>query len=222
MHVALVDYGAGNLTSVRKAFAALGAEAHVCGEPGTLACGAAVVVPGVGHFEATASLAGAWRDAVRGAIGRGQAVLGICLGLQWFFEGSEEAPEVPGLGVLPGRCVLLRPGVPEAGQPALKVPHVGWNDVWPVAADPLLDGIRPGAQAYFTHSYAAPVTAETLAVTTHGVAFASVAGRGRVWGVQFHPEKSGTAGLRVLDNFLRLAATPQRRTRGAPPRVAPR
>jgi glutamine amidotransferase len=217
MRVALVDYGAGNLTSVRKAFAALGAAAAVCREPAALAAGDAVVVPGVGHFEATASLGGAWRDAVQAAIGRGDAVLGICLGLQWLFEGSEEAPGVPGLGVLRGRCALLRPETVAAVRPAgghdgaspstvLKVPHVGWNDVRPVQAAPLLDGLAPGAQAYFTHSYAAPVTAETIAVTVHGVPFASVVGHGRVWGVQFHPEKSGRVGLLVLANFLRLAA----------------
>jgi glutamine amidotransferase len=206
MRVAIVDYGAGNLTSVRKALAALGAEAAVCVAPEGLAASDALVVPGVGNFEATASLGAAWRAAVRDAIARGRAVLGICLGLQWLYEGSDEAPDVAGLGVLPGRCTLLR----EAGRgpserPALKVPHVGWNDVAPLAPAPLLDGIEPGAQAYFTHSYAAPVTPDTLATTTHGVAFASVAGRGRVWGVQFHPEKSGPVGLRVLDNFLRLA-----------------
>jgi glutamine amidotransferase len=207
MRVALVDYGAGNLTSVRKALVTLGAEVAVCAAPGALGPGDAVVVPGVGHFEATASLGGAWRAAVRDAIGRGQAVLGICLGLQWLFDGSEEAPEVPGLGVLPGRCALLRPAPAGAGQPTLKVPHVGWNDVRPVTAAPLLDGLGRGAQAYFTHSYAAPVTAETMAVTTHGVTFASAAGRDRVWGVQFHPEKSGDVGLRLLGNFLRLAVS---------------
>jgi imidazole glycerol-phosphate synthase subunit HisH len=204
MRVALVDYGAGNLASVRKAFRACGAEAFTPLEPAALAHASAVVVPGVGHFAATAAIGDGWRAAIRAFIDAGGPVLGICLGQQWLFDGSTEAPDLPGLGVLPGRCAHLRAmaGVTAA---AVKVPHVGWNDVAAVRPSPLLAGVRSGDQAYFTHAYAAPVTDETIATTHHGTVFASVVQRGRVCGVQFHPEKSGTVGLAVIANFLRLA-----------------
>ncbi len=128
----------------------------------------------------------------------GRPLLGICLGLQWLFDGSEEAPELPGLGVFGGRCFALSGDV--------KVPHVGWNTLDSTRrSSRLLDGLPREAFAYFTHSFAAPVVAETTAVTKHGVRFASVVERGRVAAVQFHPEKSGTTGLRLLANFLAMA-----------------
>jgi len=216
MRVALVDYGAGNLTSVRKALQACGADVCVPGEAAALATVDAVVIPGVGHFAATAALGGEWRSAVRAFIAAGGPLLGICLGQQWLFDGSTEAPDVPGLGVFPGRCLHLRelareqgwPTAAAGGAPAVdvKVPHVGWNDVNVVGLLPLLDGLRPGDQAYFTHAFAAPVSADTVATTEHGAVFASAVQRGRVCGVQFHPEKSSDVGLTVLTNFLRIAA----------------
>jgi len=217
MRVALVDYGAGNLASVRKALQACGAEVFVPGDAAAIATAGAVVIPGVGHFAATAALGDAWRSAVRAFIDAGGPLLGICLGQQWLFEGSTEAPDVSGLGVLAGRCAHLRdlarerPGFAMAasdGSPAVdvKVPHVGWNDVTVVRSSPLLAGVRSGEQAYFTHAYAAPVTTDTVATTEHGAVFASVVQRGRVSGVQFHPEKSSDVGLTVLANFLRIAA----------------
>lgn len=215
MRVALVDYRAGNLTSVRKALGACGADVFMPRDPSEIAAAAALVVPGVGHFEATGTLDAGWRGAIRDAIDRGLAVLGICLGLQWLFEGSDEAPGLPGLGVLEGHCTLLGGGPPAAPQgsgdgdapgPAIKVPHVGWNSLEITHDSPILAGVRAGAQAYFTHSYAAPVTPATVATTTHGGTFASAVARGRVFGVQFHPEKSGPVGLTLLHNFLQQAA----------------
>ncbi|MCX6551915.1 MAG: imidazole glycerol phosphate synthase subunit HisH [Acidobacteria bacterium] len=215
MRVALVDYGAGNLTSVRKALRACGADVFTPDRPEGLTAADAVVIPGVGHFAATAVLDAAWRAAVCAAVASGRALLGICLGQQWLFEGSSEAPDVPGLGLLHGRCAHLREMAEEAGAgPAgapgpssdgLKVPHVGWNDLAATRPSDLLLGLAPGSQAYFTHAYAAPMTSATVATTTHGARFASAVQQGRICGVQFHPEKSGDVGLRVLANFLRQA-----------------
>ncbi len=194
--IALVDYGAGNLTSVRKALAAVGASVETPQRPSDLASVDAVIVPGVGNFARTAALDREWRDAILGVVERGRPLLGICVGLQWLFEGSTEAPGCQGLSVMSGECQLLKPEWPN------KVPHVGWNELEFPRASRLFDGIRNRSQVYFTHSYAAPVTDDTIAVTTHVVPFASAVERGRVFGVQFHPEKSGEIGLRVLKNFL--------------------
>ena len=202
--IALLDYGAGNLTSVRKAFLAIGADIRVPRDPADLQDARAVVVPGVGNFRATAAMDGPWREAIAGLIGDGRPLLGICLGLQWLFEGSTEAPDCAGLGLMAGRCDRLPGGT--AGGVTLKIPHVGWNALELPRRSALLDGISDGSQVYFTHSYAAPVTEHTVAVTTHGVPFASAVERGQVFGVQFHPEKSGDVGLRVLRNFVSRAA----------------
>lgn len=212
VRVALIDYGAGNLTSVRKALGAVGADVFVPAFPADLDGAVAVVVPGVGHFNATAVLDGEWRAALVRGTQRGRPLLGICLGMQFLFEASEEAPELAGLGLLPGRCRLLRPGRAAGGQaegPALKVPHVGWNALDRSRASRLLGGVRDGACAYFTHSYVVPVTTDTIATTSHGEAFASAVERGGVFGAQFHPEKSGEVGLRVLGNFLEAARGPR-------------
>jgi glutamine amidotransferase len=196
--IALVDYGAGNLASVVKAFVEVGAEVDVVQDAAQLDRARIIVIPGVGHFSATASLNGRWREAVRAAVDRQLPLLGICLGLQWLFEGSAEAPEVPGLGCLPGRCFRLEGPV--------KVPHVGWNTLQRTGRPSrVLEGIPDGASAYFTHSYAAPCVAETVASTTHAVPFAAAVERGLIFGVQFHPEKSGPTGLAMLRNFLRVA-----------------
>lgn len=193
--VALVDYGAGNLTSVVKGLRAAGAEVQVVTKPAELNGAKGVVIPGVGHFSATAALDDEWHDAVRRSVDAGVPFLGICLGLQWLFEGSEESPDVRGFGLLSGRCFRL-PDV-------VKVPHVGWNTLARTdAPSRLLDGTAPDAMAYFTHSFAAPVVDATIAVTTHGAPFTAALERGHVFGTQFHPEKSGSTGLRLLDNFL--------------------
>jgi imidazole glycerol-phosphate synthase subunit HisH len=194
--IALIDYGAGNLTSVRKALHAIDADVHIPREPAELDEAVGVIVPGVGNFLATSALGDAWREGIVEAIGRGSPLLGICLGLQWLFEGSTEAPDCQGLSLMTGTCDRLQGGAD------LKVPHVGWNALHFPRESRLFDGIAEGSQVYFTHSYAAPVTHDATAVTTHGRSFASAVERGQVFGVQFHPEKSGEVGLRVLRNFL--------------------
>ena len=221
--IALVDYGAGNLTSVKKALTALGSEFAVPDTPDDCAVASGLIVPGVGHFSATTALDAPWRDAISRAVRAGTPLLGICVGMQWLFEGSEEAPDVPGLAVLEGRCRLLRG---DAGQ-RLKIPHVGWNvlqpprRLQPATAAPaaetqpdtsaphafrgrLLAGLPRAPHVYFTHSFAAPVTADCVASTTHAESFAAAVERGHVFGVQFHPEKSGDAGLQILRNYLEI------------------
>ncbi len=191
--IAIVDYGAGNITSVCKAFRHVGADPALVRTPARVEDAAAIVVPGVGHFGATRALDEQWRSAVRAALDRGVPLLGICLGMQWLFEGSEESPGEPGLGLLPGTCTRI------AG--SVKVPHVGWNTIERRRDTPLLTGVDDQA-VYFTHSYVAPVTDACVGSTTYGSTFASVVARGRVAGVQWHPEKSGDAGLQLLRNFL--------------------
>jgi imidazole glycerol-phosphate synthase subunit HisH len=201
--IALIDYGAGNLTSVRKALTALDAPYETPASPDTCIRAGGIIVPGVGNFGATAALEGEWRDAIDAATRKGTPLLGICLGMQWLFEGSDEAPGVRGLGAIAGRIVRLD------GDPVrrLKVPHVGWNALDVRRPGRLLDGVPAGAQVYFTHSFAAPVTPECAAATTHAGTFASVVERDNLFGVQFHPEKSSDAGLRILRNFLQVCRT---------------
>jgi glutamine amidotransferase len=195
--IALVDYGAGNLTSVRKGFAASGADVTLAQSPGDLAGASGVVVPGVGHFGATASLDDAWRSAILHAVQAGIPLFGICLGMQWLFDGSTEAPSCRGLGVLSGSCVRL-----DDHGGTLKIPHVGWNALSLTRPSRLLEGLDEGAYVYFTHSYAAPVADAACAITVHGNPFAAAVEQEHVGGVQFHPEKSGDAGLRILRNFV--------------------
>jgi glutamine amidotransferase len=198
--IAVVDYGAGNLASVCKAFRAVAAEVRVVREAAELGTPSALVVPGVGHFGATSTLGAAWRDAIAGHVDAGRPLLGICLGMQWLFEASDEAPGCAGLGLLRGSCRRLEG---QAGGDRLKVPHVGWNQFERLRPSAALDGLTDGAHAYFTHSYAAPVSDDTVAVTTHGQPFSAVVERGVIWGIQFHPEKSGEVGLAILRNFVR-------------------
>jgi imidazole glycerol-phosphate synthase subunit HisH len=217
--IAVVDYGAGNLASVLKALSAVGEVSRVVRSAADLGAPAAIVVPGVGHFAATASLDDAWRRAVLAHVSAGRPLLGICLGMQWLFDGSDEAPGCPGLGLFQGTCRHLggRGGARQAGSSdgpdasamgsagRLKVPHVGWNQLSTTRLSGVLSGIDDGAYAYFTHTYAAPLTADAVAATTHGKPFAAVVERGLVWGTQFHPEKSGEVGLRLLRNFVERA-----------------
>jgi len=194
--IAVVDYRAGNLTSLLKGLTAAGGRPFVTSDAPALSSADAVVVPGVGNFAATTAVRDELRDAIISAATREMPLLGICLGLQFLYDGSEEAPGTRGLGLLPGTCTLLRGD--------LKVPHVGWNTLERTRESLLLDGVGGDAYAYFTHSYAVPVTAACTASTTYGSTFASVVESGRVCGVQFHPEKSGEDGMRILRNFVAL------------------
>jgi glutamine amidotransferase len=200
--IALIDYKAGNLTSVRKALAAVGADVYTPAASSDLADAQGIIVPGVGHFTATSALDAAWVDAILARVGEGRPLLGICLGLQWLYEASEESPELKGLGVFSGTCHKLRGD--SADGAVIKVPHVGWNSLERLTDAPIIDGVADGAQVYFTHSYVAPVTADTAAATTHGERFASIVQRGQIAGVQFHPEKSGDTGLQILRNFMKM------------------
>ncbi len=215
--IALIDYKAGNLTSVRKAFAALGANLHDPASPADLERATAIVVPGVGHFGATAALGRSWATAIRARVAEGRPLLGICLGLQWLFDGSDEAADCPGLGLLSGTCYRLRGAVAPGGVPAaidrfagapgvIKVPHVGWNSLAIERPAPIVAGVATGSQVYFTHSFVAPITGDTVAVTEHGEPFAAIVQRGHIAGVQFHPEKSGDVGLHILRNFVGSAS----------------
>ena len=204
--IALVDYGAGNLTSVRKALAAIGASVWTPSVPGELGRAHGIVVPGVGHFDATRRLSDDWRTAIKTMADDGVPLLGICVGLQWLFEGSEEAPGVRGFGTFAGQCALLCPS-PQALRPSspLKVPHVGWNSLHLPRTSRLMAGVNEGTQVYFTHSYAAPVIDDTVAICDYGVPFSAAVERGNVSAVQFHPEKSGDSGIRILSNWASLS-----------------
>lgn len=201
--IAVVDYRAGNLASVCKALSKAGAEVRVVDTPSALGGARAIVVPGVGHFAATAALDGAWRDAIRSHVAAGGPLMGICLGMQWLFEASAEAPGCPGLGLLPGCCYRIAAGADRDGR-VLKVPHVGWNSLTITRPVDVLAGVADSSYVYFTHSYAAPIGPDCAAIARHGADLAAVVARGRVVGTQFHPEKSGDTGLRILQNFVRL------------------
>jgi imidazole glycerol-phosphate synthase subunit HisH len=197
MQVTVIDYKAGNLTSVLKALRHLGAEPAVTDRDiAPIENAERIVLPGVGHFQATERLdAAGLTPAIRAAIGRGVPFLGICVGMQWLYAGSSEAPNQTGLVHFADACTRF----PESKE---KVPHVGWNSLEVCAGSRLLAGVEPGEFVYFTHSYKAPVTADTAAITQYIEPFASAVERGNVMGVQFHPEKSGPAGLKILSNFL--------------------
>jgi glutamine amidotransferase len=198
--IAIVDYGAGNLRSVQKAFEQVGVTAVVTSDPSALDAAQGVVLPGVGAFgDGLANLrARRLVEPVLCQVEEGKPLLGICLGMQLLFEESEEMGCHKGLGLLPGRVVRFPEG-------DLKVPHIGWNRLQ-IHGDGLLAGIADGAYAYFVHSYyAAPERADdVLATTEYGIEFASVVSRGNVFGAQFHPEKSQEVGLRLLRNFAGL------------------
>jgi glutamine amidotransferase len=201
--IAVIDYKAGNLTSVVKTLNFLGAKTLVTQDPGVVRVASKVVLPGVGHFQATSLLQElGLTEALRESVGRGAWFLGICVGLQWLFEGSTEAPGVEGLGHFAGRCERF-PALLNGAE--LKSPHVGWNSLEAVRADSrLLRGVEDGGFVYYTHSWRAPVVEETAAVTEYGGTFTAVVERENVMGVQFHPEKSSAVGLQVLRNFVEL------------------
>ena len=168
-------------------------------------CGGAekIVLPGVGHFRSTQLLTDlGLTEATRAAVAEGTPFLGICVGLQWLYEGSTESPETVGLGQFSGRCERFPARFEEM---ELKSPHVGWNSLESIrSSSKLLAGVEPGSFVYYTHSWRAPVSEDTAATTFYGGAFTGAVERANVMGVQFHPEKSGETGLRVLKNFLAL------------------
>ena len=192
--IVIVDYGAGNLNSVKKAFDHLGANALLATQPEVIAQADKIVLPGVGHFSALAALDNSGlREAVLQAARAGKPFLGICLGMQWLFQGSDEAPEFAGAGIFAGRCRQFPSTV--------KSPHVGWNSLTVREGSRLLHNIAPDSFVYFTHSFQAPVVTATTASTEYGTQFSAVVEQGNIFGVQFHPEKSWTVGLRILKNF---------------------
>jgi glutamine amidotransferase len=193
--ITIVDTGGANLASIVHALGRLGAAAEVSGDPARVLAAERAILPGVGAApEAASRLGGALGEAVRA---RTAPTLGICLGMQLFFEESEEGP-ARGLGLLPGRVAKLAPA-------GLTVPHMGWNAVTRARGEtPLLAGIPDGAYFYFVHSYAAPAGAWVEAACDYGGPVPAVVRRGAFHGVQFHPERSGDAGARVLRNFLAL------------------
>ncbi|MGC2636194.1 MAG: imidazole glycerol phosphate synthase subunit HisH [Acidobacteriaceae bacterium] len=193
--IAVIDYKAGNLTSVMKALRSLSADPVLTEDPAVVLRADKLILPGVGHFSATRFLENrGLKSAIQQRIAAGTPFLGICVGLQWLFAGSSEAPETPGLGALPEICERFARG--------RKVPHVGWNSLAIQPESRLLAGIPDGSFAYFTHSYRAPVSSATVAVTNYGGPFSAAVEQNHIMGVQFHPEKSGETGLRVLRNFL--------------------
>ena len=194
MDVVLVDAGGANIGSVYYALERLGVSARLSADADVIAAADRVILPGVG-----VAAVGMRRLHELGMVevvrNLSQPLLGICLGMQLLFESSDEG-DVECLGLLPGRVTKMQ------AHPGLRVPHIGWNRLQPLRDDPLLTGMEVDASAYFVHSYAAPVTVDTLATTTHGVEFAAVVRRGRCHGAQFHPERSGAIGARLLENFL--------------------
>jgi glutamine amidotransferase len=194
--IAIVDYQAGNLTSVKKAFDHLGAQTIVTADPEQVLKADKVVLPGVGHFAATKALDDSGvRECIGESIRRGIPFLGICVGMQWLLSSSEEAPGVPGLALWAGECSRF--------PAAVKSPHVGWNSLEIHDGESgLMRGVPSGAFVYFTHSYAVPLLTETVAQCEYGGYFSAAVEQKNVFGVQFHPEKSGAVGLRILGNFI--------------------
>jgi glutamine amidotransferase len=194
--IAIVDYGAGNISSVRKAFEHLGATCEVTSDERVIAIADKVVVPGVGHFSRCESLNSRLRPSVLRFIEQGRPFLGICVGMQWLFTGSTESPETPGAGLFPGEC--------ERFPASVKSPHVGWNQIDLRGRSRLLQGVEGTAFVYYTHSYRAPLVADSVASTEYGGEFSAAVERDNVFGVQFHPEKSSHTGLKILENFCAL------------------
>ena len=194
MDVVLVDAGGANLGSVRYALERMGVRVDCSGEAARIAAADRVILPGVGAADVGMARLRELGlvDVVRALE---QPLLGICLGMQLLFDASEEG-DVACLGRIPGRVARMRAGE------GVRVPHMGWNGLRRRREDPLLAGIDEGEQAYFVHSYAAPVTADTVATFEHGGEYAAVVRHGRCWGAQFHPERSASVGARLLGNFL--------------------
>ena len=200
MNVAIVDYGAGNVPSVERALRKLGAATERVNTAENLTAADAIILPGVGHYAALIRAVDerGLREPLVAAIRSGKPFLGICLGLQALYESSEEAPELAGLGVLEGKICALPDRV--------KLPHMGWNQLRPRRDSELLRGLASEDYFYFAHTFAAQASGETVAACEYGAEFGAVIEVRRMCAVQFHPEKSATAGAKLLGNFLRMAA----------------
>ncbi len=195
--VVVLDLGVGNLGNLARAVRAVGGEPRITRDPEDVLGARRILLPGVGAFRPPRErLRGSLEMALREAVRAGAWLFGICVGFQLLFEGSEEGGWTLGLGLLQGRIVRLPKGVP--------VPQIGWNSLEPVRRHPLLDGVLPGSHVYFVHSYAPVGTdpGDVVATAIHGRRFPAAVIRGRVAGVQFHPERSGATGLQILRNFL--------------------
>jgi glutamine amidotransferase len=198
--IAIIDYGMGNLHSVAKGLQRAGGEPRIISHPEEIGDAQALILPGVGAFgqgmERLRQVG--FPEAIAEFRETGKPIMGICLGLQLLFEESEEMGQHQGLDLFPGRVLRF--------EPPLVVPHMGWNQIWPVKESPLLRGIEPGSYAYFVHSYyAAPSDPNViLATTDYGIDFASIVGMDNIYGLQFHPEKSQQVGLRILTNLVGL------------------
>lgn len=196
--ISILDYGAGNLRSVENTLAAIGAEYTLARDGASLAAASKIILPGVGHFGQMLRALDEMnvRSALLERMAAGVPFLGICLGLQALFERSEEAPEVRGLGVFAGEVRRFPSGA--------RVPQMGWNRLEPVRPARLLAGLDAPPYVYFAHSYYAPVVEATAATCTYAVPYTAVLEKDNLFGVQFHPEKSGNLGLRIVRNFVEM------------------
>jgi imidazole glycerol-phosphate synthase subunit HisH len=195
--IAIVDYGAGNLASVKKALDWLGQQSLITADPEVIKTATKIILPGVGHFSATDALTcRGLRDAIAEAVRNHVPFLGICVGMQWMFESSQESPQTPGLGLLQGEC--------ERFPPSVKSPHVGWNQIQIAESSRLFRNISASPFVYFTHSFRVPPVTATTACCEYGGKFSAAIEHDLVFGVQFHPEKSGETGLKLLNNFCAL------------------
>lgn len=208
--IVVIDYGAGNLRNVCKALEHVGAQPVLTSDPRALARADRIVLPGVGAFaDCLQNLQSrGFFEPLRDVALGGKPLLGICVGMQLLFDAGEEMGKWPGLGLIGGHVARFRfdagPGANGEHAPSLKVPHIGWNQIEPARAHPLLNGVQPGSYAYFVHSFHPVVSdpAHTVATTNYGYDFASVVAKGNIWGIQFHPEKSQDVGLQILRNFV--------------------
>ena len=196
MTIAVLDYGIGNLRSAQKALERVGADAVLTADPVTVGSADGVVLPGVGAFGRCmdALRAAALDQPAREAIDAGKPFLGICVGMQMLYDGSEEDPDVKGMGVLPGMVRRLPEGV--------KRPQMQWNVLNPTGESPMLAGLDDPAWVYFVHSYAPEPSTDVVATCDYGGPVVAAVARERLWATQFHPEKSGANGLRILNNFV--------------------
>jgi len=197
--IGIIDYGAGNLRSVQNTLAEIGAPYRLVHTAEQLRAASKVILPGVGHFGQMmrALEMMQMREPIKKIIANKVPFLGICLGLQAMYERSEEAPELQGFGVLPGEIKRFT-------NTNLRVPHMGWNEIEPRPGTTLLHNLGPKPHLYFAHSYYAPVGPATAATCTYGEPYTAVVETDNLFGVQFHPEKSGPLGLCIVKNFINL------------------